>query len=85
MLVGDPFAGKTKCLHVLADALTLLNERGQNEEDKVVFKTINPKAVTMGQLFGEFDPVSHEVSATGSDFIRKFPISFENSTFKTFL
>jgi len=63
MLVGDPFAGKTKCLHVLADTLTLMNERGQNEEEKVVFKTINPKAVTMGQLFGEFDPVSHEVGS----------------------
>ncbi|CAK8689424.1 unnamed protein product [Clavelina lepadiformis] len=60
MLVGDPFAGKTKCLHVLADALTLMHEKGQNEENKVIYKTINPKAVTMGQLFGEFDPVSHE-------------------------
>nr|XP_026690532.1 dynein heavy chain 12, axonemal isoform X1 [Ciona intestinalis] len=60
MLVGDPFAGKTKCLHVLAGALTLMKERDQNEEDRVIYKTINPKAVTMGQLFGEFDPVSHE-------------------------
>lgn len=60
MLVGDPFSGKTKVLHVLADVLSLLHERGQNEEDKVIYKTINPKAVTMGQLFGQFDPVSHE-------------------------
>ena len=62
MLVGDPFAGKTMCLHVLADALTLMNEKEQNEEEKVIYKTINPKAVTMGQLFGEFDLVSHEVT-----------------------
>ncbi|XP_077865268.1 dynein axonemal heavy chain 12 [Saccoglossus kowalevskii] len=60
MLVGEPFSGKTMVLHVLADVLTLLNEKGLNDEEKVIFRTVNPKAVTMGQLFGQFDPVSHE-------------------------
>ncbi|CAI8001099.1 Dynein heavy chain 7, axonemal, partial [Geodia barretti] len=60
MLVGGPFASKTKVLNVLASTLTLLNERGQMEEYKTMYKVINPKAVTMGQLFGQFDPVSHE-------------------------
>ncbi|TRZ01398.1 hypothetical protein DNTS_018422, partial [Danionella cerebrum] len=60
MLVGEPFAGKTKVLHVLADTLTLLNELGFNDEEKVVYQTVNPKSITMGQLFGQFDPVSHE-------------------------
>ncbi|XP_077070519.1 dynein axonemal heavy chain 12 [Siphateles boraxobius] len=60
MLVGEPFAGKTKVLHVLADTLTLMNEWGYNDEEKVFYQTVNPKSITMGQLFGQFDPVSHE-------------------------
>ncbi|KAF4024010.1 hypothetical protein G4228_015792 [Cervus hanglu yarkandensis] len=60
MLVGEPFAAKTKVLHMLADTLTLMNERGYGEEEKVIYRTVNPKSITMGQLFGQFDPVSHE-------------------------
>uniref|UniRef100_A0A8C4EEV4 Dynein axonemal heavy chain 12 n=1 Tax=Dicentrarchus labrax TaxID=13489 RepID=A0A8C4EEV4_DICLA len=60
MLVGEPFAGKTKVLHVLADTLTLMNEKGYGEEEKIIFRTLNPKSITMGQLFGQFDLVSHE-------------------------
>ncbi|XP_054464751.1 dynein axonemal heavy chain 12 [Anoplopoma fimbria] len=60
MLVGEPFAGKTKVLHVLADTLTLMNERGYGEEERIIYRTLNPKSITMGQLFGQFDLVSHE-------------------------
>lgn len=61
MLVGEPFSGKTKVLHVLADTLCLMKERGYGEEERVIFRTVNPKSITMGQLFGQFDLVSHEV------------------------
>uniref|UniRef100_A0A7M4FPW0 Dynein axonemal heavy chain 12 n=1 Tax=Crocodylus porosus TaxID=8502 RepID=A0A7M4FPW0_CROPO len=60
MLVGESFSGKTKVLHVLADTLSLMNEHGFGEEEKVIFRTVNPKSITMGQLFGQFDLVSHE-------------------------
>lgn len=61
MLVGEPFAGKTKVLHVLAETMTLLNNSGHTDKEKVIFRTLNPKSITMGQLFGQFDPVSHKV------------------------
>ena len=62
MLVGEPFGGKTKVLESLAETMTDLNEKGITEYEKVLFRTVNPKAITMGQLYGQFDPVSHEWS-----------------------
>lgn len=61
MLVGEPFGSKTCSMHTMAEAMTLLNEQGNEDFEKVVYKTINPKAITIGQLYGQFDPVSHEV------------------------
>jgi dynein heavy chain len=62
MVVGMPFSGKTMALKVLQGALTELNEKGLMNEMKTHVITINPKSITMNQLYGSFDEVSHDWS-----------------------
>uniref|UniRef100_A0A8C3V7F3 Dynein axonemal heavy chain 3 n=1 Tax=Catharus ustulatus TaxID=91951 RepID=A0A8C3V7F3_CATUS len=65
MIVGDPMSGKTSSYKVLAGALLMYLPfyiANAMDEFAVEYKVINPKAITMGQLYGSFDPVSHEWS-----------------------
>ncbi|KAG7391800.1 Dynein heavy chain 1, axonemal [Phytophthora pseudosyringae] len=62
MVVGATGGGKSCNIAVLADALTELQRRGESgfAFEKVVKYQLNPKSITMGQLYGEFDPNTHE-------------------------
>lgn len=60
MLVGDPFSAKSMTLKVLAESLTIMETKNQPGGCECTFKVLNPKAVTMGQLYGAFDPISYE-------------------------
>ncbi|XP_058823709.1 dynein axonemal heavy chain 3 [Topomyia yanbarensis] len=64
MIVGDSMGGKTMAYQLLAETLReLRKEKGIScEEQGVTFRIINPKAISMGQLYGSFDPASHEWS-----------------------
>ena len=60
MIVGEPLGAKTTAFKTLATALGDLEKQGVMNERKVQYSIINPKAITMGQLYGCFDQVSHE-------------------------
>ena len=62
MIVGLPFSGKSSAWKVLGEMLGLLSERFPDDKrwTKVIPILQNPKSITMGQLYGMFDPVSHE-------------------------
>jgi dynein heavy chain len=65
MLVGQSYSGKTSTLRVLAECLTRLNQTFPDESpyfQRVQWDTVNPKSITMGQLYGAFDPISYEWS-----------------------
>ncbi len=62
MIVGLPFSGKSSAWKVLGDTLGLLKDRFPSDPrwSKVLPIVQNPKSISMGQLYGMFDPVSHE-------------------------
>ena len=57
-------SGKTKAYNILAETLSTLADMKipEHHEFKVISTIINPKSITMAQLYGCFDPATHEWS-----------------------
>ena len=55
MIVGPFMGAKSSAYKVLASALADLEAVHMMDEHKVVYKVINPKSITIAQLYGEFD------------------------------
>jgi dynein heavy chain len=56
MLVGDSFSGKTTCYKILADAINELRTYKESYANtKVETYIINPKSVTIEELYGFTD------------------------------
>nr|XP_029134611.1 dynein heavy chain 6, axonemal [Labrus bergylta] len=64
MLVGPTGGGKTTVYTILADTLETLYRKGYNDSNPFyqLVKTyvLNPKSVTMGELYGEVNPLTLE-------------------------
>ncbi|KAI8481625.1 Dynein heavy chain 1, axonemal [Branchiostoma belcheri] len=63
MLVGPTCSGKTMCYKTLQAAMTALKGEpavGGGVYEAVHVNVVNPKSITMGQLYGEFDLLTHE-------------------------
>ncbi|XP_071452908.1 dynein axonemal heavy chain 1-like [Hetaerina americana] len=63
MLVGPAGSGKTTCYEILRDAMTSLKGElspSGSPFEKVHTYVLNPKSITMGQLYGEYDLQTHE-------------------------
>lgn len=62
MLVGSTGTGKSTVSIILAAALTALNKSGEDDYwyKPVHINTLNPKAVSMGELFGEVNKFTNE-------------------------
>jgi dynein heavy chain, axonemal len=62
MMVGPTGGGKTSMLKVTQAALTLMASTGiaGPKIEKTYVFSLNPKSITMGQLYGQFDENTHE-------------------------
>ena len=63
MIVGPATAGKTTCYKILAAAMNNLRQvkasKNQNFQE-VEMKVLNPKAINMGELYGEYNEVTQD-------------------------
>eukprot|EP00961_Rhodomonas_salina_P228654 3090402-Rhodomonas_salina.1 len=70
MVVGLAMSMKTSVFKVLEYGMNLVKDKTRFED--VVMFTLNPKSITIDQIYGNFDPVSREwVEGIGASLVRK--------------
>ena len=62
MIIGETLSGKTSAYKALIATLNDLADSGIEEETKVDYQIINPKALTIAKMYGKIDTVSNEWS-----------------------
>mmetsp|Transcript_28190 Transcript_28190/g.33408 ORF Transcript_28190/g.33408 Transcript_28190/m.33408 type:complete len:2629 (+) Transcript_28190:1-7887(+) len=74
-LVGPASGGKSTIFRILAAIMTSLRIKGSTNDvyQPVVFEILNPKCIRMGELYGEFHPLTQEwTDGLASTMMRKF-------------
>jgi dynein heavy chain len=52
MLVGQSGSGKSTCFKMLAHCSTVMKEMGLKGFEKTHFRIMNPKSISMGEMYG---------------------------------
>ncbi|CAE8702622.1 unnamed protein product, partial [Polarella glacialis] len=60
MLVGGTLGGKSVCWKTLAKAKGILKNMGQEGMEKVQYQVINPKSITLNEMYGAYDLATME-------------------------
>ena len=60
MIVGETMSGKTTTYQILKQAMTNLTNEGAPGMQRVEYSIINPKSITIDQLYGFSDPITKE-------------------------
>ncbi|KAL0216159.1 hypothetical protein P9112_008343 [Eukaryota sp. TZLM1-RC] len=60
MVVGPTLSGKSVIIKTLAKAMSLLGSQGNPNYTRVHTHYLNPKSITMGQLYGEVNPLTKD-------------------------
>ena len=74
-LVGPAATGKSTCYKILSALMSNLRTKGSTNPDfqHVTFKILNPKCISMGELYGEFNPLTQEwKDGLASSIMREF-------------
>ncbi len=52
MLVGQSGSGKSTCFKTLAHCSTVMKANGEKGFEKVNYRIMNPKSISMGEMYG---------------------------------